>query len=62
MTAMLPIALDKRLQPEELGELLSASEEERQPAEDFIIDAVREKLATRRAMKRTKPEPAPTAA
>lgn len=48
LTAMLPIALSECLTPTDLGEVLTAAEEEMSSPEDYMVGAVRERLMRRR--------------
>lgn len=48
MTALIPFHMSECLAPKEVSELLTAAEQERASPEDFIIEAIRERLARRR--------------
>lgn len=62
MIANIPFALTECLAPKEVGELLTAAEQDHRPVEDCVVFAVREWLQNRRSPIKPKPEGAGHAA
>ncbi len=56
MIANIPFALTECLAPKEVGELLTAAEQDNRPVEDCVVFAVREWLQNRRSAVKTQPE------
>lgn len=58
MTALIPVELNECLSRHELKDLLDTAEAERTPVEQFITEAIREKMVRRRqAREQTASEP-----